>query len=63
MTNQGPRYIAIRLADNVSADVCERQPDGSYVGVANCPGGMEAALNMAQALNDREDLRSVHADD
>jgi hypothetical protein len=59
MTNQGPKYIAVRLTGNTSADVCERQPDGTYVGVANCAAGIEAAANMAGALNDREDLRAA----
>lgn len=60
---QGPKYIAVQLPGNVTADVCERQTDGSYVGVASCRAGLPAALNMAAALNDREDLRAVTTHD
>lgn len=63
MTNQGPKYIAVKVgAADVSVFVCSRQPDGSYTRFATVDS-LPVAIELADALNDREDLRNVHADD
>jgi hypothetical protein len=57
--SNGPKWIAVVLSGHVTADVCERQTDGTYVGVAGVPAGIEVASEMAQALNDRDHMRVV----
>jgi hypothetical protein len=62
MTEQtGPRWIAFQF-DNATNPVCyvaERQPDGTYRECATAKGGIENAKALADALNDREDLKRL----
>lgn len=61
MTNQGPLWIAVRIGADPGGYIARRTEAGNYQTASHARTWGDA-VEMAAALNDREDLRSVHAD-